>query len=141
MHFGSLEEEQAMKSYIISLLVKQAQTDGDFTNLEKKYLAYAANSLHLSETEVAAIRRAPENYTIAPPPDESKRMTILYYLLFMMKADQKVELEEEVLCYQVGFQMGFRQEMISDLIQLMKQYIMEDIPPNGMLEKVKPYLN
>ncbi|MEZ4931807.1 MAG: hypothetical protein R2788_06790 [Saprospiraceae bacterium] len=141
MHFGSQEEELAMKRYIISLLIKQAQSDGDFTNLEKKYLVYAATSLHLSDAELAAIRRAPENYAIAPPPDESKRMTILYYLLFMMKADQKVELEEEVLCHQVGFQMGFRQEMISDLIQLMKQYLLEDIPPNGMLEKVKPYLN
>lgn len=141
MHFGSQEEELAMKRYIISLLVKQAQSDGDFTNLEKKYLAYAAATLSLSDAELAAIRYAPENYAIAPPPDESKRMTILYYLLFMMKADQKVELEEEVLCYQVGFQMGFRQEMISDLIQLMKQHLLENIPPNGMLEKVKPYLN
>jgi len=141
MHFGLQEEEFALKRYIISLLVKQAQSDGDFTNFEKKYLVYAARSLHLSDKEVAAIRHAPEDYLIDPPFDESKRMTILYFLLFMMKADQKVEAEEEVLCYQIGFQMGFRQEMISDLIQMMKQYLMEDVPPDGMLERVKHYLN
>ncbi len=141
MHFGSKEEERAMKNYIVSLLIKQAQSDGSFTNFEKKYLVHAARSLCLSDNEVAAIRHAPEDYLIAPPPDESKRMTILYYLLFMMRADQKVDVEEEVLCYQVGFQMGFRQEMITDLIRLMKQYLLEDIPPNEMLEKIKPYLN
>ena len=141
MDFGSQEEELAMKRYIISLLVKQAQSDGEFSNIEKKYLVYAARSLRLSDAEVAAIRHTPDDYGIAPPPDEGKRMTILYYLLFMMRADQKVNPEEEVLCYQVGFQMGFRQEMISDLIHMMKQYLMEDIPPDGMLEKIKPYLN
>ena len=141
MEFGSQEDELALKHYIVSLLVKQAQSDGDFSNFEKKYLVYAARSLRLSDKEVAAIRHAPENYTIAPPPDESMRMTILYYLLFMMKADQKVDVKEEVLCYQIGFQMGFRKEMVSDLIQLMKQYLREDLPPNGMLEKIRPYLN
>ena len=141
MDFGSKEEERAMKYYIVSLLIKQAQSDGQFTNFEKKYLVHAARSLRVSDTEVAAIRHTPDDYSIAPPPDESKRMTILYYLLFMMRADQKVNIEEEVLCYQIGFQMGFRQEMITDLIRLMKQYLSEEIPPDGMLEKIKPYLN
>ena len=141
MQFGSYEEEMAMKRFIISLLVKQGEADGAFTNIEKRYLAYAAQSLKMSDAEVAAIRLSPDEYTIAPPPDEDKRMTILYYLLFMMRVDQKINLEEEVLCYRVGFQMGFREEMVKNLIQLMKQYILEDIPPDGMLERIKPFLN
>lgn len=141
MHFGPHHEEMAMKHYIISLLVKQALADGDFNNIEKKYLAYAARTLHVSNEEVAAIRSAPDQYEIAPPPDESKRMTIFYFLLFMMRADQKVTPEEEALCYRIGFLMGFRQEMINNLIQLMKQYLTEDIPPDGMLKRIKPYLN
>ena len=141
MTFGSPQEELAMKSYIISLLVKQAESDGEFNNIEKKYLAYAAKSLKLSDREVAAIRHAPEDYIIAPPPDESQRMTILYFLLFMMRADQKVNPAEEILCYKVGFQMGFREEMISNLIQLMKHYLIEDVPPDSMLERIKPFLN
>ena len=141
MNFGSKEEEMKMKCYIVSLIIKQAISDGEFTVLEKKYLIYAARMLHLSDSDIAKVRINPEKFTISPPPDESKRMTILYYLLFMMRADQKVTPEEEVLCYKIGFQMGFREEMIADLITLMKQYIIKDIPPDGMLEKIKPYLN
>ena len=141
MDFGSRQDETKMKCYIISLLVQQAESDGAFTNTEKKYLAFAARSLKLSDTEVAAVRHAPENFVIAPPPDEGQRMTILYYLLFMIRADQKVAPEEEALCHRLGFQLGFREEMVSNLITLMKQYLVEDIPPNSMLERIKPFLN
>lgn len=141
MNFGSNNEEQAMKLYIIALLVKQAQSDGHFTNIEKKYLNFASQALKLTDSEVAAIRQSPDEYKISPPPDENKRMTILYYLLFMMKADQQVEPEEEVLCYQIGFRLGFREEMVANLISLMKEYLKEDLPPDGMLERVKPFLN
>ena len=141
MDFGSNEEKMAMKQYIVSLLIKQAIADNDFSNIEKKYLAYASRKLGLDNTQIAAIRQDPDAFTIAPPPDESMRMTIMYYLLFMMRADGQVEQEEEVLCHKVGFQLGFRQEMVTNLIGLMKEYLRDDIPPNGMLEKIKPYLN
>ena len=141
MHFGSKEEETAIKYYIISLLVKQAQSEGNFNNIEKKYLAYVTRSLRLSDAEVAAVRHTPDDFDIISPSDEGQRATILYYLLFMMKADQKINEEEEKLCYEVGFRMGFRQEMITNLIHLMQQYLTEDIPPDGMIEKIKPYLN
>ena len=141
MTFGSPQEELAMKRYIISLLVRQAESDGEFNNIEKKYLVYAAKSLKMTNQEVATIRRAPEEYDIAPPPSEGKRMTILYYLLFMMRADQQVNQEEETLCYKIGFQMGFREEMVSNLISLMKEYIREDLPPEGMIERIRPFLN
>ena len=141
MNFGSKEEEMAMKQYIISLLVRQAQADGHFTNIEKKYLAYVSQALKLTDADVAMIRSNPDAFDITPPPDESMRMTVLYYLLFMMKADNRVEREEEVLCYEVGFRLGFREEMIAELIALMKQFLRDDIPSEGMLDRVKPFLN
>jgi uncharacterized membrane protein YebE (DUF533 family) len=141
MNFGSPEEELAMKRYIVSLLVRQAQTDEHFTNLEKKYLAFASHKLGLSDREVAAIRLQPERYDIAPLPGEEKRMTIFYYLLFMARADGTIEEAEEQFCYHMGFQLGFREEMISSLIDLMKQSLNEKLAPEAMLERIKPYLN
>ena len=35
MHFGSQDEEQTMKRYIVSLLVQQAQSDQQFEPIEK----------------------------------------------------------------------------------------------------------
>lgn len=141
MDFGTFEEELAMKSYIISLLVKQATADSKIASEEKGYLNYASKALKLEESEVKQIIQSPDSFNISPPPDEDKRLTILYYLLFMMRADKNIDVKEEQLCYNIGFQMGFRQEMVSNLIGVMKEYLVEDIPPQAMLNKIKPYLN
>lgn len=141
MDFGTFEEELAMKSYIVSLLVKQASADGDIAPEETSYLVFASEALGLEKTDIKPIIKTPESYSISPPPDEDKRLTILYYLLFMMRADHTVDSKEEELCYKVGFQMGFRQDMIGDLIGVMKQYLIEKMPPLAMLDKIKPFLN
>ena len=141
MDFGTFEEELAMKSYIVSLLVKQAVADEKITYEEKSYLNYVAKSLHLEESEIHHIIQSPDSFNISPPPDEDTRLTILYYLLFMMRADQDIDIKEEELCFKIGFQMGFREEMVTDLINVMKEYLAEEIPPQAMLNKITRYLN
>ena len=141
MNFGTFEEELAMKSYIISILVKQASADGSIADAETSYLLYVSETLGLDKSEIKPIIEMPDSYRISPPPDEDKRLTILYYMLFMMKADKTIDAKEEKLCYNIGFQMGFRQDMVTELIEVMKEYLDKQIPPSVMLDKVKPYLN
>ncbi|MBI1224887.1 MAG: hypothetical protein GC192_06585 [Bacteroidetes bacterium] len=141
MDFGSPGEELALKQYIIAMIVQEAQADQDFSILEKKYLVYAAKTLGLSEAAVAAIRLNPTAFEIAPPPNEQQRMNILYYLLFMMKADKNISVQEEVMCHHIGFRLGFRRELISDLISVMRECLDKEIPPNAMIERIKAYLN
>ena len=141
MDFGTFEDELAIKSYIISLLVKQATADGEFSYMEKEYLDYASEALKLDHSDVLSIVKAPDSFAISPPPDEDKRVTILYYLLFMMRADQVIDPKEEELCHKLGFQLGFRPDMVRQLVDVMKQYLMDDIPPQAMLDKIRPFLN
>ena len=141
MNFGSEDNLIALRKYIISLLVIQAKSDNDFSLVEKKYLKYAGDQLQLNNTEIAAIRKNPDQFAIAPPPDESQRVTILYYLLFMMRADQKISAEEEQICYKVGLRLGFRDEMVKGLVNVMKEYLNKQLPPDAMLNKIKPFLN
>lgn len=141
MNFGSTDENNRWKNYIIALLVKQADAEGNITPAEEAFLDHAAKSLGLSEEEVRHIKANPDAYKVAPPPNERTRMTILYYLLFMMRADGEIRPEEEKLCYEIGFRLGFRMEMISNLIGVMRQYLRQQLPPDAMLEKIKPYLS
>lgn len=141
MDFGSPKDELALKQYIVSLIVQEAQADEDFTIREKKYLAYATKTLGLTNAQVAAIRLNPKAYEIAPPPNEQMRMTILYYLLFMMRADQSISVQEEALVHQIGFRIGFRTEMIADLIGVMRDCLDKEIPPDAMLKRIRPFLN
>ena len=141
MDFGSPEHELAVKKYIISMIVQEAQADQGFSILEKKYLAFAAKTLGLSVTAVAAIRIDPAAYEMAPPPNEQERMNVLYFLLFMMRADNSISKQEETMCHHIGFRLGFRREMISDLINVMRECLDKEIPPNAMVERIKAYLN
>ncbi len=141
MDFGSPGHELALKQYIISLIVQEAQADQHFSILEKKYLAFATKTLGLSEAEVAAIRLDPATYEIAPPPNEQARMNVLYFLLFMMRSDPSISTPEEIMCHHIGFRLGFRREMISDLINVMRDCLDKEIPPNAMVERIRAYLN
>ncbi len=141
MEFGAPEHELQLKQYIISLLVLQAQSDKDFSVVEKKYLAHVSKNFGLSDAEVAAIRLNPEAYETKPPANEQERMNVLYYLLFMMRADKTIHTEEEAICYHVGFKLGFRPELVSDLVNVMRDCLDREIPPDAMVDRVKTYLN
>ena len=95
----------------------------------------------MSQQEIEQIRQQPGDFDIPPPASEQNRMTILYYLLFMMRADGVVMKEEEEFCHHIGFRLGIRRDLISDMINLMKECLRQEIPPNAMLERIKPYLN
>ena len=141
MNFGSPEELLAYKKYIISLLVQHAMADNEFSFMEGQFLEYAGLQLQLSEEEIKEVQKNPSLYEIAPPPDEQKRVTILYYALFMMRADGKIKPEEEDTCYKLGLRLGFRSEMLDNLIQLMKEYLLKELPPTAMVDEIRPYLN
>jgi hypothetical protein len=141
MEFGSPEQLLRLKKYIISLIVQEAQADQDFSIIEKKYLAYVGRTLELSDADVAAIRLNPQGFEISPPPGEQERMNVLYYLLFMMRADKTIKKEEEELCHHLGFRLGFRREMITDMIEVMRDCLEKEIPPAALMERVKAYLN
>lgn len=141
MQYESHEEELAVKRYILSLLARQAGTDQEIATTEGQYFAYVVKELGLDDAEVQAILKNPTGYEISPPPDESKRLTILYYLMFMMRADGQIKDQEESFCLRTGVQLGLRPELIQGLIQVMKQYAGKPIPSNAMLEVVQRYLN
>lgn len=141
MDFGSSQHQKDIKKYIVSLLIKQAQIDGSFSSKEKQYLEYAGQSLQLDDHELAEIQADPNAFEISPPPDEQDRVKILYYLLFMMRIDHTITAKEEELCHRVGLRLGFRKGMIDNLIALMKEYLSDRLPPNAMIERIKPYLN
>lgn len=141
MDFEIFEEEMALKGYIVSVLVRQAIDDGKIGKDERSYLKYALKTLKLEEKDIKSIIESPGEYSYQPPLEENKRMTILYHLLFMLRTNRTIDFRKEELCYNIGFELGFRHEMIRDLIEVIKIYKKDPIPPLAMLEKVKPYLN
>lgn len=141
MNYRIFEEEKAIKGYLVSLLVRQAMIDGKIGIGERSYLVHALKTIKIDAKDIQLIVQSPMNYSIDPPVEENKRMTILYHLLFMMKANWSLDFKKEELCYNVGFELGFRHEMIRDLISVIQEFKKTEIPAMAMLDRIKPYLN
>ncbi len=130
-----------VKRAIIALLIKLSAIDGKNDLKEVTYTIQVANLIGLSAEDVRDIAMDPDQYELEPPTDEPSRMTILYYLLFLMDADGEVSIEEEQLVQEFGFRLGVRTELTRQLIAVIKQYSNSRVPPSQMLEKIKIYLN
>ena len=135
------EYDLAQRKSIIALLFKLAKSDDSVSNIEKLYLRDIANSIGIDSLSIDETIQNPEAYPLKVPLNERERMTILYYLLFMMRVDGRIEKGEEKLIYTASFRLGFNEKLTEDLIGVMKTYLNKEIPPDLMLTLVKKYLN
>ena len=135
------EYDLAQRKSIIALLFKLAKSDDSVSNIEKLYFRDIANSIGIDSLSIDEIIQNPEAYPLKVPLNERERMTILYYLLFMMRVDGRIEKGEEKLIYTASFRLGFNEKLTEDLIGVMKTYLNKEIPPDLMLTLVKKYLN
>ncbi|MEL6720441.1 MAG: hypothetical protein AAFO82_12835 [Bacteroidota bacterium] len=137
----SLQENMPLKKATLALLVQMMTSDNQIAPIEEKYIDYVAKELNISLLDVSEIRDNPEQFDLKPPQAEQERMTILYYLLFTMRMDGKIDEREEALCYKAALKLGFNHQMVSDLIAVMKKSKDKDLPPDRMLKEIKKYMN
>ncbi len=135
------EYDIEQRKSIIALLFKLAKSDDSVSNIEKLYLRDIANSIGVDSFSIDEVLKNPEAYPLKSPLDERERMTILYYLLFMMRVDGRIEKGEEKLIYEASFRLGFNEKLTEDLIGVMKTYLNKEIPPEVMLTQIKKHLN
>ncbi|MEM1327360.1 MAG: hypothetical protein AAGI23_15460 [Bacteroidota bacterium] len=137
----SLNENTNLKRATLALLVQMSHSDAQLSNIEEQYIIYVAKELNLPLSEVEAIQAQPENYDLKPPQSEQERMMILYYLLFTMRVDGKIEKSEEDMLYKAALRLGFNHQMISDLIAVAKNHPKGNLPPDSLLREIKKYMN
>lgn len=129
------------KKAIIALLLKLKDIDATDTTSELGYILHVALQLGLNEEDVYEIQGRTNEYPLKPPTEERDRVMILYYFLFFMNADGHIDEKEERLVKSFGFRLGFRPELTSDLISILKQHASQAVPPDKLLDKIKAYLN
>ncbi len=139
--FNNYEKNIEDRKSIIAILYQMAKSDNFVSNIELVYLNKVAKSIGLNPIDVEEVIDHPEDFPLTAPTDEGERMTILYYLLFMMRVDGVIESREEKLVHEAGFRLGFSENLIADLIRVMKTYLNKEIPPEVMLEQIRKYLN
>lgn len=115
--------------------------DGHRDRAEYIYILKVAHEMGMTHEEIVSL--SADNLTAhnALPDSERERMIILYYLLFMMKTDGAVTAEEETMVKELGLILGFRIEMVSNLIQVIKSYDHTTSPAEELIDKIRPFLN
>jgi len=135
------ESQEELKRSIIAMLIRLQLSDNVKHLHEFAYIHRVAEHLGLTEEDVLSVEKALDKYPLNPPSDEKDRMTILYYLLFLMEVDGEVSKKEEQLVEHFGMLLGFRIELTRELIAVVKSYTNKAIPPEEMLGQIKKFLN
>jgi len=137
----SLQENNTLKKATLALLMQMTVSDEQIAPIEEKYIEYVAKELSVSLLDVNDIRDNPDRFDLKPPQEEQERMTILYYLLFTMRIDGKIDKREEELCYKAALKLGFNHQMVSDLIAVIKNNKGLDLPTDSLIKEIKKYMN
>lgn len=135
------ESDFELSKNLIALLFKLSHEDQGTAVIERSYIEYVANQLGVEEYQLSEIEANYLNYEMQIPDNEMQRMTILYYLLFLIKIDENVSENEVKLVKEFGFKLGFRSRLVDELTTLMKEYVGKTVPQEAMLEKIKKYHN
>jgi hypothetical protein len=135
------DTREDLKRSIIALLLRLQASDTNKHIREFAYIHKVATHLGLSAEDVRDVENSLDHYPLRPPAGEKERMTILYYLLFLMEIDGEVTPEEEDVVKEFGLRLGFRMGLTSELIAVVKHYAKTQIPPDALLERIKKYLN
>ena len=129
------------KHELIAMMFKMAKSDARLTDQELQFVFDMAEKMGVPSGHVEGIYSNLSAYKLHPPKTERERMTILYQLLFMMKIDNNISEDENRFVHEVALKLGFRSEMIADMVKLMREHLTSSVPVDQMLDNIRKYLN
>lgn len=132
---------EGYRAAVISMLLRMMDADGHKDRTEYLYILKVAYEMGMTQEDLAALTPDDLNRKGKMPESEQDRMKILYYLLFMMDMNGIITPEEETLIREFGYLLGFRIELVADLIRVIKEHHAGGNPTDELLDKIRTYLN
>ena len=126
---------------LISILIQLSKVDNNFDAFEFTFILNVAEEIGLNQFQVERIIKHGGVDSLHIPRTEEERMTVLYYLLFLMKIDTVITSKEKELVHHYGFKLGFSSVMIDDFIALVEKHKNDRIPVEDMIAIIKKYKN
>jgi len=126
---------------LISVLIEISKSDDFFDQFELAYIIKVGKHLGIDNDEVEHMIKYSKEGKITIPSSEQERLTLLYYMLFLMKIDTVVTQKEKDLIIHYGFKFGFPHAMTSEFIDIVESHKFRKIPPEKMMAVIKKYQN
>lgn len=122
-------------------LIEIAAADGHLGNEEQRLLEYAAQRNHISASQLKAIQQNTTAVKFDVPRNKEERFTQLYDLVHMMSVDKNIHAEELRLCEIFAVRLGYRKEIVREMIEMIRQNIEKWIGPNETMKTISQRLN
>jgi len=126
---------------LFSALIQLSKADNYFDQFEFSYLLKVGRHIGLDDMVVETMIKKNTKLPLTIPKDEKDRMTILYYMLFLMKIDNVISEEEIELVHHYGFKLGFSSEMLSEFIAVMEKNKFKKVEVRDLIEIIRKYQN
>ncbi len=138
---NELLKNEELKKDLLRLLFRLAMVDGELSPKEISYLRQLCAALSISEEMYNDALSTYDDDAFTVPKSEIDRMSIIYYTLFLMKADKSIKEEEEKVILSLGFKLGLPEQLLQDFINVVKEHKDGRIPSENLVEQIKKYLN
>lgn len=132
--------EDAKKQNILSIMLSMSKVDNVIHDNEMMYIVQLGLSMGMTEESIREIARG-NSPNLFVPSSETDRMTILYYLVFLIKIDGIISEEEKELLHHFGLKLGFNHLMVANIIRVVQANLGQKLPPNALIEEIRKYLN
>src|SRR5258708_35800358 len=101
---------------LLKLLVNLARVDGEIAERERQYIITIGQANHMLVAEILPLFTSEHPIVIPKNLSEEKKFDYIFQLVQLMKLDQKLYKDEIKNCAQVASTLGYRKEVLFELM-------------------------
>lgn len=124
----------------MKLLVNLARVDGSVVESEKKYIINIALANGVSRDEILSLFDRQVEATIPDNLTARDKFQYIFSLVQLMKIDERMYREEIVFCSKIATKLGYDQQVMFDLMLLVKSSEMPETEMEELEKLVEKYL-
>lgn len=124
----------------IKLLINLARADGIIADEEKKYLINIGVANNVDKQEIEKMLKTDQSDILPQNISEEERFNLLFKLVQLMKVDGKLFKEEIRYCSKIASRLGYREEVLLELMLEVQSGAMKADDINKIRQKTKEYL-
>jgi hypothetical protein len=134
-----MDRNQDEQLNMIRQLIALAMADNNMDQMERLFIEKMAALMGIEKSQLEMLWKEEPEYHV--PVSDFDRIVQFHRMVLLMNIDLRVEKEELTFIKETGLKMGIRPEAIEEVLETMKQYPHNLIPPDALTGIFKRYSN
>lgn len=124
----------------LKLLINLARVDGTVAEKERQYIINIGQANHMLIAEILPLFSIEHPTAVPKNLSEDQKFDYIFKLVQLMKIDEKLYKEEIKYCAQVAATIGYREEVLFELMLKVKSATMSDDEMESLKKLTATYL-